>query len=591
MKNRGIKKTGVCTALAVLLIFTFWKATLGIHSDEAHSIAVGHMIARGCSFFKDTWFYLQMSAVFSAPIIFLYEKIFQSTEGILLFFRMLSILIQTGIACYFFRTFCRQFHAKYVLLAAILFFVYIPDIWGFNYKQEVIWFALLEIIYAYRYYITFKHRYVILLGVSVSASVLVYPTTILQFPLYIALIVVIENKNRKKTGASGQKRLSCTGWWRTPLLLAGVCAVCAALFLGVVFYQTSFREFLYFFPKVFQDDNLNSSFIKKMFHPVIKMAVIGVMVTAIFYASRKLKWIKKLVEKYHIPVVSCILWGAFLTWCYVERRGITWHCVTYAYVPALFLTPELYYIYRRDSGYQDKNDLCFVILGLFEIPTIVLSVCMALASNQGNITCMYGAVISAMALLLLLGYDQGEANGIPAYGEKRVISGSMLVIALLMYLFPVYEQESVRADMDGARTIFSERTLVTEGPAKGIRMGEYNYPHYEQICQAVKENVSEEDALFLVDVGYQASYGYLCCAGKYATYSPQGVIFVDTSEIAVDYFTDNPDREPTVVLVNTECLGMGMQEWLDRSPIGTYLTENQFVMVNETGAYAVLRAD
>ena len=71
----------------VIFAFSLFRIHIGMHSDEAHFVAVGDMISRGNSLFKEIWYYQQMSGVVSAPIIYLYGSINGSREGVLLFIR------------------------------------------------------------------------------------------------------------------------------------------------------------------------------------------------------------------------------------------------------------------------------------------------------------------------------------------------------------------------------------------------------------------------------------------------------------------------------------------------------------------------
>lgn len=136
-----IRKPMVILFMTALLVFAFWKIRLGVHSDEVYLIALGDMIAKGDSFFKECWSSLQMSAVFTAPFIFVYEKITGGREGILLFFRGVAVCVQLGICIYFYRTFSEKYQKMYVLIASILLFTFIPDFQSFTYKQELLWFA------------------------------------------------------------------------------------------------------------------------------------------------------------------------------------------------------------------------------------------------------------------------------------------------------------------------------------------------------------------------------------------------------------------------------------------------------------------
>ena len=568
MKARAAKFGPVCTAI-VLFLYAMWKIRLGIHSDEAHSIAVGDMIAGGVSFFKECWFYLQMSSVFTAPIIYIYESLVGSRTGILLLFRVISVCIQSGICWYFYVTFKERYHKGYVLAAAVLLFTFIPDFQSFTYKQELIWLTSLEIIFLYRYYISSKRKYIVFLGLMIAAGVLAYPTAILEFPVCIFVLYLLHKDMPR----------SKENWLKSCIIVTLTCMVCAVFFLAFIFSQISLSEFIEYFPRVFTDDNLDSSFITKLGHPIIKFAILGLATLIPIILCEKIEVIKRILQKIPVPVVTVLLVSAFAGQVYIERRGITWHCITYAYALTIFIVP---YIYCLNKG-KEKT-----LFYTFEIFAIMLVFCIALASNQGNITSMYGTLFSAVGLILILG-DRDISEGV-VFKEKKWIALCLTVCALSMYMFPVYEQEAVMPDL-GARTIFTGRVMVQEGPAKGIAMGRETYQSYINLCETVDENVTENDLLFIIDDEYTASYGYLASRGKYATYSPQGGWGLAESDRAVGYFTENPQRMPTVVLIRSEYIDQDIDVYLAETPVGNYLNENGYAVVTDRTGYIVMRSE
>ena len=96
------KKIFMLVSGSLLFLLACWRTHLGLHADEVHSVAVGDMIARGNSFFKECWFYLQMSAVFNAPLIKLYSLIHGNLDGIILFLRIAAVIVQMLISILFY---------------------------------------------------------------------------------------------------------------------------------------------------------------------------------------------------------------------------------------------------------------------------------------------------------------------------------------------------------------------------------------------------------------------------------------------------------------------------------------------------------
>lgn len=141
-----------------------------------------------------------------------------------------------------------------------------------------------------------------------------------------------------------------------------------------------------------------------------------------------------------------------------------------------------------------------------------------------------------------------------------------------------------------ARTIFTERFVVSSGPAKGISLGDNVYEQYVTICRIVEDNVSCGDEVFIIDDAYTAAYGYLASEGDYATYSPQGGWGLAESDQAVSYFMDNKAKQPTVVIIRIDYIGCDLQEYLEETSIGNYLHDNYFDLVYEDEKYAVMRS-
>lgn len=425
-----------------IFIFALWKNMLGFQCDEAYTIALGDMIARGDAMFKEIWSSLQMSGIFAVPFFLIYARIVGGgTEGILLFFRIISVCIQAAISIYFYLTFVKgSFNKKNVLYASVVFFLFVPDFQTFCYKTEMFWMGALEIVYVYRFYLTKKNRYLVALGLAIAASVLVYPTTVVELPVYLFIIF----KLTKDIGVTQEKGKNCIKYW---LIVIVTCSACAFLFLSFVFSRCSVTDFLFHFPRVLQDENLDTSFLTKLLHPLAKYLAIGCMVLLPVILYFRIERVRKIVDKLRLPLVTMLFWMAFLGQCYIERSGITWHCLVYPYVLTLFLVPVLCYVYKERT-----------VMYLFEIPALTISLSMALASNQGNLVSMYGSVFTVMGFLLLLGKDGGDGKAALFRKERSLIISSIFVFIWCMSI-PVWDQETVMAEYK-AGSLFTPRVEV-----------------------------------------------------------------------------------------------------------------------------------
>lgn len=567
--NKKFRIGWIISALA-LVAFSLFKITQGVHSDEVHQLAVGEMIAQGNAMFKECWFYLQMSSVFTAPIIWIYEGLLGSSEGIILFFRVLFVFVQTGISAFFFLTFRKKYEEKYVFIASLLLFMYCADFPSFQYKQLAIWFSVLEIIFLFRFVSQKKVIDLVLLGVMISCSVLSFPTTIVQFALFIMLLIL--NRRRKKE----------VGALRDCIILFATCLACALLFFAFVFSKISIAEFLVFFPKALQDENLQSNFISKLWHPLWKMAILAVLSVTPMIIISKVRKLRKWIGQFRIPIISFLLLTSFAIWIYSERAGVTWHVLTYPYTITVFIMFGLFFVNNRED--EDRQLLFF-----FAWPMLTLVIAFSLASNQNNLTCMYPGIISTMGLLLMFGKTKNSEKTV--WNENGVVIViSLLAMALFIFLVPVYEQETTVVNPDGMRSIFNKRVFCSIGPAKRLFLGETVSEEYDSICGVVDENVTQDDKLLVLDDNQVAAYGYLDSKGGYATYSPQGGWGLTSSETPVEYYQYNEDRMPTVVVARKDYIGDEEEFWKN-SPIGVFLKTKGFEKTVDTEKYLVLRTN
>ena len=554
-------------SLFTLIIYSIYKATLGVHGDELHTIAMGDMIASGNSFFIESWFYLQLSAVINAPIIYVYKLIVGDLTGIVLFLRIVSIIIQLMISFYFYLTFREDFDEKYVMLASILFFIYIPDFRNMIYKVELMWFTLLLILFIYRYYKTFKCRYLILSGISVALCTLCYPPSGISV-FFVSFLLYVFNRDDKKQ------------LMRSIIILIGTCGICAVLFMTYIFATIGIKQFIEFFPRLLSDENITGNLYSKLIHPVIKIMAFFLLSYVPIVMVGKLKFVNKLFSNMRFPLVSALYLGAFLCQTFVERACITWHIITYPYALSLAVCAIL--VHRCNNEQYKKT------FWIFEIMCISVVISMTIASNQGNISCTMGMIF---ATLLLVIWPQDANYNEPAaiiLKEKKILNYVILIISLFAFLFPVYEWETTNCTPISQCSVFTEREKAEYGPMKGVSLGYSFAPKYKKMYSIVNEYVHEKDKLCIIDDGLGiASVGYMCKNIVYSTYSPQGGSQIGLSEKLNEYFTLNPSRIANVFIINEDFINISLDDYLVNTKIGKYIATNKYEIISCGNGYYV----
>lgn len=551
MRSKSVKRA---CYFGVVVLFSLFRIRLGLHSDETHTLAVAEQISRGDALFGDTWFYLQMSGVFSAPLIALYRFVNGGMDGVILFIRFITVIVSALISICFYSNFKNDYKEENVFVASLLLLMFVPDFQSVTYKQGIIWCSIIEIIFMYRYMQNKKPIYLYGLGFFIACSVLFYPTTIIILFMYLGVIIYY---GRKEKMPKALVIKNC-------LRVGGMCAICGLAFMVYVLSKVNLQEFIYSFTKVFKDENLDSSFLTKLIHPFLKFLALGVVTVIPIKLTKKEAFEKKNIGKVRIFVPMILLLGAFGGQMYIQRSSITWHCITYPYALTVFLLP----LAIKEMGSEQKQKAIL----LFEIPTVFVILSMALASNQGNITAMYGAVISAIGLVLVLGTEEATFF---EKKEGKSITKALLGMACLIFCVFIYEQESVTGEMVSTRTVFSEREKVLKGPARGMYLSKEMYERHQNMFEIVSAEVQQEDRLFIVDDDFETSLGYLAFDGRNCTYSPQGGWGIADSQRPIDFFNVN-HAYPTVIIISNDYINREIGDYLDNSLMGKFIVDNQY---------------
>ncbi len=295
--NKNLEKpmtiTFVLLIFGILLIY-FIKAVYSIPrlDDESFYLTVPHRVLLGDSLLIDEWYPAQFASFVQYPFIFLYIKITGSTDGIILFMRLVFCLFHliTGIAIYLKlkeRSYCAAFFAM------LIFCLFIPSsIMQLSYYNIGIicaeWIALLILATEKR---GFLRCFCVgaLTAVAVSAqpfnAIIYFIYTIMAFgyPLYS------KHKNPSKTL---DKYFNLKLWLYLTIGIASVFCV----FLLYLTKTANINEIINAIPNIFTDSEHASSnlfnyedifFALFEFNPFSFPCFIGIFLVLIFDKKRK----------------------------------------------------------------------------------------------------------------------------------------------------------------------------------------------------------------------------------------------------------------------------------------------------------------
>ena len=117
-KDKLIKLMIFCAAFAVSVKVLF----TGFTADEEYQLVLSYRLMRGDRLFADSWDTLQTSAFYGQFLMWIFTRIFKTTEGSLLFLRFFGIVTQGVVAVFLHRTFVRHMDKKNALFLSAAFF-------------------------------------------------------------------------------------------------------------------------------------------------------------------------------------------------------------------------------------------------------------------------------------------------------------------------------------------------------------------------------------------------------------------------------------------------------------------------------------
>lgn len=183
--------------LFILAVFSFWRAHYGAEAyDEPFYLTIPYRMVKGDVLFLHEWHGSQLSAFILYPFVKVYLLIFKSTEGIILFFRYLYIIINAiaSVAVY---SRLRQFGIS-GSVAVLFYYIFVPyNILALSYNSMGYMFILLSSAFIATNFNNSKAVYFVS-GIFFAGAVLCQPVLALFFFVAFAVtcIVSIAKKNR-----------------------------------------------------------------------------------------------------------------------------------------------------------------------------------------------------------------------------------------------------------------------------------------------------------------------------------------------------------------------------------------------------------
>ncbi|MBR3468594.1 MAG: hypothetical protein IKH28_02750 [Lachnospiraceae bacterium] len=504
-------------------------------ADSGYTFAMAQRLLNGDRLFREMWEPHQTSVFVMTPILKLFETVFQTRTGVVLFAHVVMTLSFFVLSVFLKKTLEKFTGNNVAICAAILLFILRPKMVQLpDYSNLCIFFSVLTFIFLIRYLLV-KPRIGTLIAAALSLclTVLVYPSCVL---LWVPSILVLFLYSAKK--------------WRDVLTFTGCCALCGALFAGYFVLSMGFVPWLETLSKIVHADTHSLertysgiAYFEELLLGLLIMGISWAVGLGISFLLEK----AKLQSKPKTIFLQCIL-------------------VTFALCLARVLLPSVYH-HQNVAFWAFGNIAIFavILLGLTGVK---------LLQDQKKVIYVTGMLLS-MGVLLSVGLLT-NLSFITIVGYLH-LACMVSFIPLSEFItkrsegqyhaariscFPLYCCVFVIMFSQGINSLGNAENYVRKGPLFGVVTSLNACNEMKYGIAEWEENIKVTDQVLIIQEFGLDPIWYLVTDFGVGTYSVINTPYY--SEDMKEYWKAYPQKEPTVLAV--PCYqgleSTGMPKWL-----------------------------
>lgn len=224
-----------CAILIMATVISMaFRLFYGWDQDQSYLMLLPVKLSQGSMMFKDLWDLHQMGALIPAILCKIYYFIHGTFDGIAVFLRFISLLLQIGVSVYVFEVFKKYYGLCPALLSAIVTANMMPRAaQQLEYSTIAIWSAIIVNLLLLKVYKEGNNTYrrIAIAGFFYGLVVFSYPTMIITVPFYFIVVgfaMPLEAKSRMISTA----------------VFFLVCLIMALTFFVYIFSYISIPDFI-----------------------------------------------------------------------------------------------------------------------------------------------------------------------------------------------------------------------------------------------------------------------------------------------------------------------------------------------------------
>ena len=467
---------------AVLVVLAIFRAMLCITvTDEVFNIGQSFRTIQGNLFLVENWDYFQTGDSFLTPFLYVFYRITGSTEGIVLFSRIVFIVLQVLLSVFLYKILSRFFESISALFAVMIYSTAVSFLlfymWYDNWEIFFRLIGLFLVFYAVAGEKTdAKKTYisVFIAGIVHACMVFAYPT---MAAVYVYILILLFAYKRKQSTRANTFRA-----------LAYILGAALVFAIFVVYVLMNGVSNLFIFNNVMSEAGLSSTgregffafaetiskikalIVENVIHYMFALIIFAVDI-AMLYVFRKSR--KRGIIFCSIMIAGCIV----LLMMTVFRSDSLNTLMTYL---SLYTIP-LYLLIRKKS--EKKNAYKDLIIVL-SVSSLLAGIVYSMTALNGAIKFSAGARAGAIVTVLLLFELLRKSD------MKLTPKISFGIIASLMMLLNVFALYSF--SFEGLKP-YDCNTMIKSGIYKGIIDIPVSAKRYETVEKDLAEVITEGD--------------------------------------------------------------------------------------------------
>ncbi len=558
---------GAIILVAAFAVYHVYLAHIGFHNpDETFYLTTAQRLLLGDSLIRDEWGLTQFSSLFQLIPLYLYERIAGTTEGIVLYFRLLFVAVHSlfGIFLYY----ALRSDKGTALFSLVLYLSFIPWL---TLSLSYYYMSIIFTIYiGIRLFVRPAKAKIqkLFCGVVYALIVLAEPLTVILYPIYTGMVVFYGRKKDKQKDGDFRSK---TFWiWAT----IGI-ALTVVLFFAFLFSRMTVHEWIEAVPNLFQDSEypmdhdvwrVFTRFMHKGIPPFTegnKVLRIG-MLLLIPVAAAVLAYTHKLHYRNVVVAISALFMVFLLYLSYRQWLVGQYLLSPFAWLGLVcgLLTEQkkqkffaFFWLGLLFAFLLHVSSDCEQGLGIV-IPAIVCpQLCMAFANEMSPAFSIRRRVGNIKTLQ--------RRKRTAAFFEKIMQDGAKPLIAVC--LGAVLMTQGLYLICECRGDYFIDATLreatterkpgvvydakLRRGPYRGITTTKERAELYEDILQdldAIRTEMGADDTFYIADL---LSWGYLYM--NVSVYTPYSTYFVsaDLETRQFEYWDIHPEKTPDYIYI------------------------------------------